>query len=200
MKKPIVACLVVTNRPEWMPFCYHQIEKQVGEFDKRTIVVAGEGSIPEKRNEALARARGEGCDYFAWFDDDDWSSPERLFCAHRDLYTLPHLSAVGSGRAWFCDPKTSMGTRYQAPEGIIFNGAVFRRDALAQDFRRGLHVGEDTDWLTRWQARRANYLITGADSHVWLCHERNVTNRLGVRAFDQAVPAFLSEAEARLIP
>lgn len=183
-----------------MPFCYHQMEKQIGNFDKRYIVVAGEGTIPEKRNEALARARGEGCDYFAWFDDDDWSNPMRLHTAVSDMAALPHLLGAGSVRAWFCDPKTDMGVRYQAPEGIIFNGAVFSSVALNLSFRRGLLVGEDTDWLSRWQSRRPSYLITSIDMHVWLCHERNVTNRLGTRAFDQAVPSFLSETEARLIP
>jgi hypothetical protein len=184
-----------------MPFCYHQIEKQIGDIDKRVIVVAGEGSIPEKRNEALAAARREEADYFAWFDDDDWAATDRLIAGtHRMEGNGPYLSAVGNVRAWFMDPATGMGCRYHAPEGIIFNGAVFRATSVRMQFSRALAVGEDTDWLVRWHARSPYYTVIGTDMHAWLCHQKNVTNRIGTRAFDQQAPGFLSAEERRLIP
>ncbi len=196
----LVACLTVTNRPEWMPFCKFQVAKQVGFSDAAHVVLDGREGIAGARTACLYTARKLGARYVAWFDDDDWSSPQRLLQGVSALEDNPAFSAIGNVRSWFISTDTRRGLEYQAPEGLIFNGAVFRLDRMPKDFARGLVVGEDTDWLNRWQATHPSYHVTGHYMHAWLCHKRNVTNRSDTKAFDQTPPAFITDAEWGLVP
>lgn len=198
---PLVACLTVTNRPEWGPFCRFQVAKQVGFSDAMHIIVSDErATIATLRSYALADARRHRARYVAWFDDDDWSSPQRLLQGVAALEDNPSLAAFGNVRSWFISTDTKMGLEYQAPEGIIFNGAVFRLDRVPQDFKAALVVGEDTEWLGRFHMTRPSYFITGHYLHAWLCHRRNITNRSDTKAFDQTPPTFLSAVEWGLVP
>lgn len=198
MSSPLVACLTVTNRPEWGAFCRHQVEKQT-HSPKKHIIVSGAGNIASLRNVALERARDAGAKYVAWFDDDDWSHPERLYWSVANL-ELGHGVAVGNVRAWFISSVTRRGTLYQAPEGIVFNGAVFSLRSVPARFDESRQVGEDTDWLDRWQQTAPAYSIVGLPLHAWLCHRRNVTNRIDTRTFEEHPPQLLSKEDWRLVP
>lgn len=198
----IIACLVCTSRPEWRPFVEHQIAKQVGS-EKKLVLVNDrtDQTIPEKRTELIRAALGtEGVRYIAWFDDDDWSSPTRLTLAVSWLDEQPRLDAVGSVSSWFISTETRKAERYHAPEGIIFNSAVFRASSCPDHFSRALTVGEDTDWLERWHRRGASYLIVREPLSAWLCHRNNITNRLDTRCFDQTPPRLLDEKDWALVP
>lgn len=197
----LVAALTVTNRPAWSSFNRYQLQKQVGFGDAKHIIVQEEGArIAELRNIALREATRCGARYIAWFDDDDWSSPQRLLQGVSALEDNPALSAVGNVRSWFIATDTKMGLEYQAPEGLIFNGAVFRLDRMPASFASGMVVGEDTDWLCRWQMSHPSYHVTGHYMHAWLCHRQNITNRSDTKAFDQLPPPFLTQDEWRLVP
>src|SRR5690606_37828266 len=90
------------------------------------VVSAGENSIAAKRNLALARANG---DYVAWFDDDDWQHPERLATLMRAM--SPSVDVVGAKRGLFVDLGGRGFAECSTTLWPIFNGALFRRDAVA---------------------------------------------------------------------
>lgn len=197
----LVACLTVTNRPEWSPFCRYQVGKQIGFSDAKHIIISQHGaSIATLRCYAMAEAVAVRAKYVAWFDDDDWSSPQRLMQGVSALEDNPALAAFGNVRSWFIAADTRQGLEYQAPEGIIFNGAVFRLDRVPIEFAVGLTVGEDTDWLARFHRTRPSYFITGHYMHAWLCHRRNITNRSDTKAFDMTPPVLLTKTEWDLVP
>lgn len=205
--RPIVACLACTNRPEWRPWLLHQYEKQSWP-DKELFIEDGEGLIPEKRTRLLQRAKAADCRYVAWFDDDDWSDIQRLRDGVLALTALhPYAdgarrapAAVGNVRSFMVSVESRLGITYQAPEGIIFNGAVFELAQCPETFSRALPAGEDTDWLARWHRRRPTYVIQGAPMHLWLCHKKNITNRCDVRSYTETVPQLITEDEWKLVP
>lgn len=202
MSPASVACLCPTNRPAWRPWLEHQFDKQSWK-DKRLFIDDSEATIPEKRTALLARARGLGFGYVAWFDDDDWQHQDRLaigMCAApwSEKYGKPH--AVGNVRSWFISVETGKAVSYQAPEGIIFNGAVFKLDKCPEAFERARHTGEDTEWLAQWHRRKPSYLIVPTPLSMWLCHRQNVTNRAETRAFTETPPPLINETEWRLVP
>lgn len=213
-----VACLVVTNRPAWRPWVLHQTYKQEGNISKRIVIVEDAGNIPTKRNRALEDALD--CDYTAFFDDDDWSHRLRLHWATDAMEQNKAIDAVGNVRSFFVDsrdewqsfkahmPIEKAGSfrvlPYQAPEGIIFNGAVFRTSAIrGMGFDVGCSIGEDTEWLIRWMTtRRPNYTILGGPMQMWLCHEHNTTNRARERSFPESmrIGPLITAEEWALVP
>ena len=210
-----VACLVCTNRPEWEPWVSHQIAKQLpyeGAEYIPILAMCKDSSIPRKRTDLLLWAASERADYIAFFDDDDWSPPDRLATALRFLESPTAksdllLDAVGSAHSYFVDSrpgelKDARCVRYRAPEGLVFNGAVFRLDAVPNAFNPALTIGEDTTWLGKWFDSNPNYLITGGPMHLWLCHEKNTTNRATERSFDERIPRSfgITEEEWKLVP
>ncbi len=140
-------------------------------------------------------------DYFAFFDDDDWSDMDRLAIGVAYMQRDPNIFAVGSRDSHFVNVRTRESRYYEAPEGIIFNGAVFRNRKIPPSFNAALTVGEDTAWLQAWQANKPTYIITPGQ-HLWLSHERNTTNRITEHAFEdgQLAGKRISEEEWSLIP
>lgn len=200
-----VACLCCTNRPEWREWVTHQYEKQLWPA-KELFIDEGDGLIPEKRTRLLQRAIAGKFAFVAWFDDDDWSSPTRL---SRGVMIRPFVeafkerpfSATGNVQSWMVSIENRRALRYHAPEGIIFNGAVFETPRVPETFNRALHVSEDTDWLERWQRRRPSYVVLGEPMQMWLCHRKNITNRVETKAFVEEPPAgLITEAEWSLVP
>ena len=197
---PLVACLTVTNRPEWAAFNRRQVEKQTYGNKRHIIVSEANATIARLRSIALEEARRAGAAFIAWFDDDDWSGDTRIEFAVQELSRSPWCVAFGNVSAWFISTATRWGTRYQAPEGIVFNGAVFRTNCVPEQFVESLSTGEDTDWLRRWHDTRPSYVITGIPVHAWLCHSRNITNRADSRTFEETPPALLSKDDWKLVP
>jgi hypothetical protein len=208
-----VACLVCTNRPDWKHWWLHQVNKQQGASAHDLLFINSHtGSIPAKRNALIAEAVSARAAYGAWFDDDDWSSPDRIRRCVEIMERDPDISAVGNVESWFVDSTdrehdTYRGlprpgaTHYHAPEGIIFNGAVFRLSAVPHSFNHALTTGEDTEWLGRWLKTKPNYVILGEPLSLWLCHGKNVTNRANTRTFDQRLPpGLITEEEWKLVP
>lgn len=205
-----VACLVVTNRPAWRPWVTHQIYKQRGDFAKQIVIDEDEGNIPTKRNRALEMGRESS--YVAFFDDDDWSHPLRLHWATDQMENNKAIDAVGNVRSFFVNaleeittyPVKLMTLPYQAPEGIIFNGAVFRTSSIqGLAFDVGCDIGEDTEWLVRWMStRRPNFTILGGPMQMWLCHRHNTTNRASERSFPESmrIGPLITEDEWALVP
>lgn len=200
-----VAALVCTNRPEWGKFVDYQIEKQNAalqhEIRLRTYrQMSFDDSIPVKRSELLHAALSDKCDYFAWFDDDDWSNPVRLSHAIWQMEECTLIDAVANVRADFVSVESRMSMRYHSPEGIIFNGAVFRNRSVPPSFARAMSVGEDTEWLMRWFRPGRSYIVTQVPMHAWLCHGKNVTNRANTRTFDGLSPNYITQRDWELVP
>lgn len=207
-----VACLVCTNRPEWSPWWEEQWSKQQTGASLLVYDSTGADSIPSKRNGLIAKAVVSGADYVAWFDDDDWSSPHRIQRCVEIMERDPSISAVGNVESWFVDALSNEhdtyrgrpvpgATHYHAPEGIIFNGAVWRLGAVPHTFNEALTTGEDTEWIGRWLKTKPNYVILGEPLSLWLCHQKNVTNRANTRSFDQRLPSgLITDEEWALVP
>lgn len=198
---PRVSCLCVTHAPraKWLEWLDYQFNKQSFK-DRELIIVAGDESIGEKRTEALRRASGE---YIAWFDDDDWQSASRLelcvaYLAAQTLHGRPH--AAGNWRSFKLDAKTASqgdGVRcreFQSGEGLIFNGAVYRRGYVPRRFA-AINSTEDTIWQADFQLRLPDFVVIGQPLHMWLCHTHNVTNSVQHVDFDRITRNPLTEAE-----
>lgn len=200
MSSPLVACLTVTNRPHWRKFVEHQVDKQAGCSSRTHLVVENPPTIAAGRTLLLKQARELRAKYVAWFDDDDWANPFRLTFALNRFALSPDICAFGNVRSFFVSTATRRGLEYHAPEGIIFNGAVFELACVPEAFDEALVVGEDTAWLDRWMASLPSYYVNGIPMHAWLCHGENVTNRASARTFEQSLPFVISDDDWRLVP
>lgn len=199
---PTVACLVCTNRPEWEPWWRMQIGKQtIPKHELRVIVDDSSNTLPEKRTWLMGAALDSRAPFVAWFDDDDWADPARLEGAVEILEATGTFDAVGNVRSRFVSVESRLTIQYQAPEGIIFNGAVFRASTCPRTFAKGRLVSEDTEWLERWHRDGPNYIIASEPMHFWMCHRKNITNRVTERSFRSPLPPeTITEEEWRLVP
>jgi hypothetical protein len=152
-------------------------------------------SIACKRNIALGMVRTP---YFAWFDDDDWSHPERLERCVRLLEACPELVAAGPINAYKIDARTLRSDHYHTNEHLIFNGTVFRTSHWQSfEFNERLAVAEDTDWQKRGLRGQA-YGVVNKVLVSWLCHGANIANRADRILFNNRFPAQLTEFRAEL--
>jgi hypothetical protein len=196
----LVACLCATNRPEWRPWLQYQFDKQT--FKDKTLFINDDPieTLGNKRTRLLNQALKENPRYIAWFDDDDWSFRYRLQIAIEIMERNPTYEAVGNFRSYFVNPKTRKCADYCASEGIIFNGAVFRAQNVPRIFS-AISAKEDTNWLKNWHLINPSYLIVAPLIHMWMCHDKNVTNRVTERSFDLMLqPNLISEEEWKLVP
>ena len=211
----MISCLCVTHeRPEFMPWVEHQFLKQTGEdfrgyrkngdseFGSELIIIdssvtpwisenprvrvvhaPGASGIAEKRSRVLEYASGE---FISWFDDDDWQDPFQL---GRVLLLVNdnEFDAVGSRTALMYSTLTGKCSYYESRyEPIIFNSAVYRKNAVPTTFNEGLATGEDTDWQLRFFETKPNFITLGEPMHAWLCHTKNVTNKSSSKFFERA--------------
>lgn len=209
---PLVTALCVTHeRPKWEPWVFGQINKQglpllIHLVDStpgaRGLMMANvekisalSSAIAPKRNLALASVTTP---YFAWFDDDDWSHPERLERCVRLLETCPELVAAGPLHAYKIDARTLRSDAYTSRDNMIFNGAVYRTSHWQSiKFNESLSVAEDTDWQKRGLRKQA-YAIVNQVLCSWLCHSSNIANRADRILFNERFPAQLTEFKNEL--
>jgi glycosyltransferase involved in cell wall biosynthesis len=139
--------------------------------DDVTVVRMAHGSpIGTKRNLALEAARS---DWVAWFDDDDWSHPERLT---RLLDAVGDAAWAASDRAWFLDLRARRALSHHRAGTAIFNSAVVRRRIAARfafDERRS---ASDTRWLKKLTRSAGSPVIAPEVLSLWLVHGSNVSN------------------------
>lgn len=159
-----ISCLAVTNRPRFRDWLEWNYQKQ-SHADKELVIVEGMNDLVAARNEALVLATGEA---IAWFDDDDWSHPERLRIGEQ---MLDDWYACGATRALFVDLMTGWGCEVERTGGVFFNGAIVSRRALPA-FADG--EAEDVRWLQ--SVGHAMHRVP-IPLHLWLCHDANVVNR-----------------------
>jgi hypothetical protein len=137
--------------------------------------------VAHKRNLAVKEANGP---FLAWFDDDDWSHPNRL---SRLAETLSAGAPMAGGtRAWFVDLWGDGCRRYFGGGHIIFNTAGFHRDvARAAAFDEGMRRGSDTIWMRCLERRHgaAARLLREDCLAMWLCHDQNLSNPRTFRTF-----------------
>jgi hypothetical protein len=203
----LVTCLCVTHeRHKWIPWVYAQVMKQTCGTDGRVFDSSAVPhqlsnrpcdpiAIAPKRNIALASVTSP---YFAWFDDDDWSHPERLERCVELLEACPQLVAAGPVDAYKIDARTLAAQPYTTNEHLIFNGAVFRTSHWQRfSFAERLAVGEDTDWMMRGLRGQA-YGVVNKILSAWLCHTRNIANRADRILFERTYPAQLTAFKAEL--
>lgn len=193
-----VAALTVTNRPRWIPWVNHQVAKQTYENIEHVVVDGSKyGSVGEARNAALAQTAAR---YVAWFDDDDWSHPDRIRRAMD--WVIMGAGAVGNLSSWLVNAtlKDPCACLYPGYGYVIFNGAVFDRQKMPRAFQRS-SSGEDVQWV-KTGSERAPHVSIPELQHVWLCHSQNVVNRASLHVFDYPLPSVVSiTAEERgLIP
>lgn len=180
----MIDCLCVTHdRPQWLPWMRTQIRRQIYQTC-RVIIVDDVRGIAAKRNDALSQVSSE---YFAWFDDDDWSSPDRL---DHLLNLLDGHSSVAAGpmNGFLIDAKSLKSVPYRTREPMIFNGALYRTDHWKNIlFNESLQAGEDTDW--QWRGFRGqDYIATERVLSSWLCHGQNITNKSSKIIFENPFP------------
>ena len=218
-----VALLSVTHeRSEWLPWLYEQLRLQTlacrlyeeKEIELRAFVIdSSEVRAPEnelvsvawcnqpgiayKRNIAMTFAAQYRPDYFAWFDDDDWSHPHRILDGVAMLEKNPECWAFGNRSAPMVNARTLQSWEHRSVEPVVFNGAVFRWPSGGEPcrFNEALTTGEDTDWVERYLKRHA-YIVTPHPLHAWLCHGSNITNRADRHLFDRPFPENLSRFRA----
>jgi hypothetical protein len=160
-----------------------------------TGVLGAPAAIAPKRNIALA---GVQTSYFAWFDDDDWSHPERLEACVRLLEESPTLVAAGPVNGYKIDAGTLRADGQRTKDGIIFNGSVYRTSHWQPlTFNEALAVAEDTDWLKRG-LRGQSYGVVNRILSSWMCHSQNIANRADRIMFHERFPAQLMEFRAEL--
>jgi hypothetical protein len=209
---PLVTCLCVTHeRRQWLPWMMAQVMKQskhagsgitlVDSSERRppelgySLIQHPSASIAAKRNTALQSVETP---YFAWFDDDDWSHPERLERCVRLLEACPELVAAGPIRAYKIDARTLKSYSYRTNEHIIFNWSVYRTSYWKQfEFNEKLAVAEDTDWQNRG-FRKQSYGVVNQVLGAWLCHSSNIANRADRIMFGDRFPAQLHAFEDEL--
>jgi hypothetical protein len=196
---PLVTCLCVTHdRPQWMDWVDKQMSKQkvphVG-LIVATGVLGAPAAIAPKRNIALA---GVQTSYFAWFDDDDWSHPERLSRCVQMLEESPTLIAAGCTRGYKIDAGTLRSYDFRSMQPLVFNSAVYRTSHWQNfKFNESLAVGEDDDWQKRG-FRDARYGVDRKILGSWMCHGSNIANRSDRIIFHDRFPAQLAEFRAEL--
>lgn len=210
----MISCLTISNRPEWHPWCRHQVAKQVGFKNPEHIIVDGSQykTIGEARSVALAMASQP---FVAWFDDDDWSHPERLRRSARWLFAdldgegLGYLwdpdqrpIMVGNSSAWLLDArlKGHCALHYPGYGQVIFNGGVFSRERMPQRFLE-CNNGEDFEWVKAGALQGACVLIPELQ-HAWLCHGKNIVNTASRLIFEHTLPGIIqiTDEERKLIP
>lgn len=215
-----VACLCVTHeRPQWLPWVVHQFEKQTYRHKELIIVASGSNevflsayrasaharvschnssAISPKRSRCLELALETGADAIAWMDDDDWSHPERLEHCVSEMQRTG-ASIVGHRLSYIVNAKTNRAIRWDSPEPVIFNGALYRMGAVPTGFAPHLMSGEDTEWQLRVFAGNPPVWITPKLLSAWMSHEQNITNRASRLAFDGAHPVPFDQWELEFL-
>ncbi|HEX9297818.1 MAG TPA: glycosyltransferase family A protein [Polyangiaceae bacterium] len=214
MSEPeLFSCLCVTeNRPAFVHWFLWAFDRQT--WPCKELVIVDSSDVPiettrsdvrviradagtlvsRKRNVALEMARGK---FIAWFDDDDWSHPERLRWLAEAM--MADASMAGATRAWFVDLWGSGCRRYFGGDRLVFNTAGFRADvARSAVFDETLRKGSDTIWMRQLERRHAASARTiPSDSlTLWLCHDQNLSNPRSSRTF----PVPLSRLESLIGP
>ena len=209
----LVSCLCVTeNRPGFLPWLLWNFARQswpekelvivdssrepfVGPQGGIRVVVVPEGTgIAEKRNRALAEARGE---FIAWFDDDDWQHPERLTRlmahmtdgrVHRSTAAVAEpetgVDVAGATCGWFLDLWKNRCAPYRPTGHLIFNSCLVRASvARSVSFDERVRRASDTPWMLSLVQRTAGRIaVIPRETYCsWLCHDGNVSNPSGQR-------------------
>ena len=192
----ITALTITHNRPEFIPWLLWVFDSQ-RHTDKRLIIVDSSddpltvdradvevihtavNNVAYKRNLALDAAAGT--EAVAWFDDDDWSHPDRLsLLAGR----LENAAWAGTQWSWFVDLKTRAVRRYANRKTPTFNSGLFRYDAVSGvRFDENITRGSDIAWMENV----ANMPFVGGYDPLqfWLCHNRNLGNTASVHYFNR---------------
>lgn len=173
----MISCIMPTrDRAAWIGLAVESFKAQAVAEETELIVVDDEGapdvswvvnlaervryfrvraglSIGEKRNFACSHAQGE---YIATFDDDDWSSSDRLANQLRALVsTKTQITALCAGvhyypgrqQAWLWDARRLIATN---PRAALGNTLMFRRAFwLRVGGFRPISNGEDQSFLGR---------------------------------------------------
>lgn len=165
-----VAALVVTNRPAFIPWWKHQIEKQTRQVDEVIVVdnradlstpwIAGgcQGplgggwfakhvppttSLGEMRQVALDLCDS---DIVMWFDDDDWYHPRRV-----ELLADPIERGLADGSAMPMTHRLYLRSMMLWPMGdgvgLHIQGTAWRRSLVSNVRFAALGCGEDSVWI-----------------------------------------------------
>jgi glycosyltransferase involved in cell wall biosynthesis len=185
-----IAALAITHeRPAFMPWLLWNYSKQTY-GDKHliivdsspaplatkqpdvTVIATDSNSVPYKRNLAIQAARAGGFDAIAWFDDDDWSHPERLTYTAQMLTDNPEWVMAGTQWSWFVNVFTQQVKRFCDRKRPLFTGSLYRLDGLPE-FDETIARGSDTDWLGRIEGQAGG---TFEPLIFMLCHDKNMGN------------------------
>lgn len=195
----MISCLTVSNRPEWHPWCKHQVQKQNEDFVGEHIIIDGAlyKTIGAARNAALEAANYP---FVAWFDDDDWSDPYRLERAVGWLHDGAIM--VGNSSSWLVDSRLegNCALEYPGYGQVIFNGGLFHKYHMPYKFDL-CSLGEDFEWVRRG-ARQGACVIIPELQHAWLCHGKNIVNNTKKHTFEHTLPGVvrITDEERSLIP
>lgn len=202
--RPLVSCLCVTeDRPEFMPWLLWNVAHQtypdlelviVAPFDDVLGNVAGDlvDSLPktrlrivrveasktlgQRRDLALHHACGE---FVAWFDDDDFSAPDRI---EELVRILEHTGGAfcGSREQWFWDlwaDRSDVLRPSDITTAVVMNTALVRSELATRIPFRSIERGEDIRWMADlcFAAGNEGYFTPNAHGFC-LSHESNTSN------------------------
>ncbi len=192
---PLVSCIMPTfNRRRFVPLAVRTFLAQ--DWSARELVIVDDGSepiadlLPEdpriryvrldrrhsigaKRNLACQAARGE---VIVHWDDDDWSSPQRLTYQVSSLLQA-RADVCGLSRLYYHQPGSGRSWRYVYPDGqrpwVSGNTLCYRKDFWSRHPFPDLNVGEDARFLWSNPSRRL-LALDDSSFFVALIHSANI--------------------------
>lgn len=203
---PTLSLLVCTDdRPEFIPWLGWNIRKQEGiDFARVEILVATRDPaatallahevpvadvvhvrsepgdrVPVKRQRLLDAAQG---DVIAWFDDDDWHSPDRLMSGLTEL-TFDDQQVVGFRGAYYVSLATERYTEILSMRFLPVPITLMAEREAAQsvDFDPAKRYGSDAEWARQLLLDRHFGVLGQAGCPPFffaLRHERNMSRHL----------------------
>ena len=165
-----VSALVVTNRPEHLPWWMRQVKKQTRQPDEVIIVdnrsdltvpwIAGgcqgllgggwfarhvdpSTTLGEMRQLALGLATS---DVILWFDDDDWYHPQRIEMSVAPIESGRYDASVFPLTHYYY-VKERLAHDYPGGAGPHLPASAWRREVVSRVRFKPLKTGEDYHWI-----------------------------------------------------
>lgn len=149
--------------------------------DVRYIQQANQG-VAAARNNGIEAARG---DFFAFLDQDDLWTPEKLKLQMDHLLTHPELGYTLTQQKYFLNPGAAMPAWFRKElfdsvhTGWVLGTMVVRRSAFAQvgNFATGYSAANDSDWFFRAKAAAIPMAVVPELLLLKRIHETNESGR-----------------------
>jgi glycosyltransferase involved in cell wall biosynthesis len=145
--------------------------------DVRFIKTSQGLTLPAKRNEAIAHARHP---WITFWDDDDWSAPDRLEQAAKTIFGNQRATIVGQRWMYFHELRSERRFTYQyryPNAGYVIGGLMtFHRSLWRVDPFRTYATSGDEGWWTVDRIRNGAEVAYTDIDYVAMIHGENTGN------------------------